>query len=143
MEQLPDSISQLKELVELTLSSCKNLRKIPEKIGNMKGSRTVHASFTALEQLPDTFGNLINLERLDLSFCQKLRNLPNSICESKLLKELDLFSCSKLDRLPEKLGEMQCLERLYASYTTIEQVPDSVGLLSRLILTDDGQIQKH
>ena len=37
IEELPDSITQLKELVPMNLDGCKMLRKLPQQIGNMKG----------------------------------------------------------------------------------------------------------
>ncbi|KAL8128051.1 hypothetical protein AgCh_014844 [Apium graveolens] len=130
-EDLPDSVTQLKGLEKLKLDGCKKLKKLPEQIGNMEGSRTFFASYTAIEQLPDSFVGLINLEILNLSRCKNLRNLPNSLWKLKLLQVLDLRWCSKLELLPYKLEKMQRLEELYASGTAIEEVPDSLGLLSR------------
>ncbi|XP_074380975.1 disease resistance protein Roq1-like isoform X1 [Apium graveolens] len=132
IEELPDSITQLKKLVWLKLDGCKKLKKLPERIGNMEGLRTFLAGGTAIEQLPDSFGDLINLELLDLSCCENLRYLPNSVCKLKLLRVLNLRWCSKLKRLPDKLEMMQFLEQLSATGTAIEEVPDSIGLLSRL-----------
>ncbi|KAL8128294.1 hypothetical protein AgCh_015033 [Apium graveolens] len=132
IEKLPDSITQLKGLIKLNLYGCKKLRKLPQDIGNMEGLEYFDACFSVIEQLPDSFGGLVNLVVLDLSLCRKLRNLPNSICKLKLLKQVDLGGCSNLEQLPEQLGKMQCLETLSASYTAIEQVPDSIELLGRL-----------
>ncbi|XP_074380950.1 disease resistance protein Roq1-like isoform X1 [Apium graveolens] len=132
IEELPDSITQLKKLALLKLDGCKKLKKLPEQIGNMEGLRTFRASYTAIEQLPDSFGDLINLEILDLIGCENLWYLPNSLWKLKLLQVLNLRWCSKLKRLPDKLEKMQCLQQLDASGTDIEEVPDSIGLLSRL-----------
>ncbi|XP_074380970.1 disease resistance protein RUN1-like isoform X5 [Apium graveolens] len=132
IEELPDSITQLKELVYLKLDGCKKLRKLPEQIGNMEGLKTLRASYTAIEQLSNSFGSLINLERLNLECCKNLQNLPNSIWKLKLLRVLDLGLCSKLERLPNELEKMQCLEELDASSTAIKEVLDSIGQLSRL-----------
>ncbi|KAL8128278.1 hypothetical protein AgCh_015017 [Apium graveolens] len=129
IEKLPDSITQLKGLVRLELGGCKKLRKLPQDIGNMQGLQYFDAGESAIEQLPDSFGGLVNLVELSLFDCKKLRNLPNSICKLKLLKQLYLEHCSNLEQLPEQLGKMQCLEYLNTSYTAIEQVPDSIGLL--------------
>ncbi|KAL1822028.1 hypothetical protein ACET3Z_008806 [Daucus carota] len=142
IEVLPDSITQLKELVRLKLSSCRKLVKLPEQIGNMKGLRTFIAGYSAIEQLPDSFVSLITLEILVLRYCQNLRNLPNDIWMLKKLKKLDLGSCSKLERLPDELGEMQLLEQLYASNTAIEQVPNSVELLTRLQVLSLAECKK-
>ncbi|XP_074343260.1 uncharacterized protein LOC141682461 [Apium graveolens] len=130
--ELPDSITQLKELVYLKLDGCKKLKKLPEQFGNMVGLRIFCAVFSAIEQLPDSSVGLINLESLDLKGCKNLRNLPNSLWKLESLRVLDLGMCSKLKRLPNELEKMQCLEELNASSTGIEEVPDSVGLLSRL-----------
>ncbi|KAL8128289.1 hypothetical protein AgCh_015028 [Apium graveolens] len=127
--QLRNFRTQLKGLVRLELGGCKKLRKLPQDIGNMQGLQYFDAGESAIEQLPDSFGGLVNLVELSLFDCKKLRNLPNSICKLKLLKQLYLEHCSNLEQLPEQLGKMQCLEYLNASYTAIEQVPDSIGLL--------------
>ncbi|XP_074380964.1 TMV resistance protein N-like [Apium graveolens] len=136
IKELPDSITQLKELVHLKLEGCEKLKKLPEQIGNIVGLRIFRASFSAIEQLPDSFAGLVNLEILDLRGCKNLRNLPNSIWKLKLLQILDLGYCSKLKRLPNELEKMQCLEELNASYTDIEEVPDSIGRLSTLRVLD-------
>lgn len=55
----------------------------------------------------------------------------------KLPKKLNLYCCSKLEQLPEELGKkMQSLEVLKAYSTAIEELPDSVGQLSRLQVLD-------
>ncbi|KAL8101589.1 hypothetical protein AgCh_033477 [Apium graveolens] len=108
----------------------------------MEGLEIFSAAYTAIEKLPDSFVGLINLVELYLTKCKKLRNLPNSIWKLKLLKELYLDKCSNLEQLPEQLEKMQCVEYLSASCTGIEQVPDSIGLLSRLRVLDFKDCQK-
>ncbi|KAL8128036.1 hypothetical protein AgCh_014829 [Apium graveolens] len=129
---LPDSITQLKELVYLKLDGCKKLKKLPKQFGNMVGLRIFCAVFSAIEQLPDSSVGLINLESLDLKGCKNLRNLPNSLWKLESLRVLDLGMCSKLKRLPDELEKMQCLEELNASSTGIEEVNTSSSLSIKL-----------
>ncbi|KAL8128282.1 hypothetical protein AgCh_015021 [Apium graveolens] len=126
----------------LQIIGCRKLRKLPQDIGIMEGLEIFVACFSAIEQLPDSFGGLVNLVQLGLSYCKKLRNLPNSICNLKLLKQLDVTNCSNLEQLPEQLGKMQYLDLLDASYTAIEQVPDSIGLLGSLRMLFFGDCKK-
>ncbi|XP_074380495.1 uncharacterized protein LOC141721458 isoform X2 [Apium graveolens] len=142
IEKLPDSITQLKELYFLNLVGCEKLGKLPEQIGNMEGLRTFRASSTAIEQLPDSFAGLINMEILDLSGCKNLRYLPNSLWKLKSLQVLDLNMCLKLKQLPHKLEKMQFLEELYAARTAIEEVLDTIGLLSRLRILEVSRCNK-
>ena len=79
-------------LVNLDLSHCSNLQKLPE-----------------------VQGNLYSLEYLNLAFCKKLESLPENLCNLKYLKTLNVIGCSKLGRLPESLGSLECLEKLCAS----------------------------
>ncbi|WOG90624.1 hypothetical protein DCAR_0309868 [Daucus carota subsp. sativus] len=132
IEQVPDSIGHLKDLVDLRLDKCKNLRKLPEQIGNMESLKFFDASSSAIEHLPDTFACLVNLVTLHLGSCENLTSLPNSLWKLKVLRTLYLSCSPKLEQLPEQLGKMQCLERLFATGTAIEELPDSIGLLSRL-----------
>uniref|UniRef100_A0A175YI21 Disease resistance R13L4/SHOC-2-like LRR domain-containing protein n=1 Tax=Daucus carota subsp. sativus TaxID=79200 RepID=A0A175YI21_DAUCS len=118
IEQLPDSIAQLKKLVDLNLSYCEKLRKLPEQFGNMEGLEELQAYGSGIEQLPDSFSNLLKLRSLNLSYC------------------------SELKRLPEQLGKMQCLEFLYASDTAIEELPDSIGSLPGIRMLDFNECNK-
>ncbi|KAL1822026.1 hypothetical protein ACET3Z_008804 [Daucus carota] len=89
IEQLPDSIVHLIELVELKLISCKKLRRLPELLGwsnclrnwgeKMQSLEVLRAYSTAIEELPDSVGQLSRLQVLDLSLCTKLKILPHSI----------------------------------------------------------------
>ncbi|XP_074380954.1 disease resistance protein Roq1-like [Apium graveolens] len=122
IEELPDSITQLKKLFYLKLDGCKKLKKLPEQIGNMEGLRAFLASGTAIEQLPDSFGDLINLEILDLRCCENLRYLPNSVCKLKLLRVLNLYMCSKLKRLPDSVWNLPSLTQLYIFQTDMGRI---------------------
>ncbi|XP_074380754.1 disease resistance protein RPV1-like [Apium graveolens] len=143
IEELPDSIAHLKKLVKLDLYQCKKLRKLPENFGNMEGLREFDASYSAIELLPDSFISLSNLVNLTLYCCKNLTSLPNgSTWNLNSLEYLNLQYCSKLKRLSDQLGDMQCLKVLDASFSAIEELPDSIGQLSVLQDLNVGSCKK-
>ncbi|KAL8128297.1 hypothetical protein AgCh_015036 [Apium graveolens] len=62
IEQLPDSITRLREVEELKLSGCKKLRRLPEHIGNIEFLRIFDANCSGIEQLPESFGKTGNID---------------------------------------------------------------------------------
>lgn len=156
IEKLPDSIVDLKRLDKLKLNGCYMLKMLPKHFGSMESLRTFDASQSALRKLPVSFGalnnlvelnmtschdlrklpysfgRLINLEHLRLYGCVNLSSLPHSIWKLKSLRVLNMELCFRLERLPKHLGKMQCLEELNAHFTGIKELPDSIGLLSKL-----------
>ncbi|XVF78202.1 hypothetical protein PTKIN_Ptkin14bG0111300 [Pterospermum kingtungense] len=50
------------------------------------------------------------------------------------LETLILSGCSNLQSFPEIDGEMKCLVELYLDGTSIEEIPSSIGYLSKLVM---------
>ncbi|KAK3417769.1 hypothetical protein EUGRSUZ_H03723 [Eucalyptus grandis] len=73
-----------------------------------------------------------NLEHLILSGCESLIEIDGSICQLKRLIFLDVSNCWNLQRLPETVGNWDSLTKLDISHTSIEEVPDSIGMLKNL-----------
>ena len=152
---LPDWISELKSLTELTLDWNNNLLTLPDCIGDLKGLVTLNICRSAIEKLPDSIGNLESLTTLTLDNNENLKTLPDSIGNLKNLNKLDLkylpiknlpdsignlknlqefiISDSSLEKLPDSIGDLQSLIKLSLSYNkNLEQLPDSIGNLSTL-----------
>ncbi|KAL1803640.1 hypothetical protein ACET3Z_032287 [Daucus carota] len=94
IEELPDSIVELKKLVYLNLSWCEKLRKLPEQFGNMEGLKTFDAAESAIEQLPDSFSNLLNLVHLNLRKfrdCTNLQDFP----DLSMLRDLEQLEVTR------------------------------------------------
>nr|GMD63841.1 TMV resistance protein N-like [Ipomoea batatas] len=155
IQELPSSISLLKNLVSLNLKHCVNLKRLPESIhleklkimilsGCLKLENfpeiaapmacllDVHAKATAIREVPSSIERLTNLRLIDVSNCKHLASLPSSICKLKCAKVVILSGCSKFEKLPDELGEMECLEELYCDKTAIQELPSSISLLKKL-----------
>lgn len=76
---LPDSITELRHLTQLSVSHSRHIRELPENIGDMQGLQTLVLKGNAkLARLPDSVGDLSNLHTLDLEGTA-LQALPQSL----------------------------------------------------------------
>ncbi|KAK8553048.1 hypothetical protein V6N13_055825 [Hibiscus sabdariffa] len=142
-----DDHQDLVNLMEIDVSFCKNLRKIPNLLGAINLKTLDCSGCNSLVELP-CLDHLASLENLQLSGCRKLRKIPTllgainlktldcSRCESLVelpclshltsLKDLDLEDCYKLKKFPELPNNFSSLD---LSDTEIEEVPDSIERL--------------
>lgn len=129
LESFPTGIN-LRSLKTLYLSGCSNLRKCPE-IG--KNIVYLNLNETAIEELPESIGHLSDLIALNLKDCKQIRHLPRSMRLLKSLVIIDLSGCSNIIRFPDVATR---IEYLYLGETAIEELPSSIGCLSRLSRLD-------
>ncbi len=88
-------------MAELDLSSCSQLRCLPDTIVDLSQLKTLRLfECHKLENLPVEFKRLRNLVELDLSSCSQLWCLPDIIMDLSQLKTLELSKCDKLEDLP-------------------------------------------
>ncbi|KAF2297085.1 hypothetical protein GH714_016695 [Hevea brasiliensis] len=129
LETFP-SVINLRSLKTLNFSDCSNLMKCPEIAKNIV---YVNLKGTAIEELPKSTGHLSDLITLDLKDYKRISNLLESICLLKSLVTINLSGCSDITRIPNVSGKVRFL---YLSETTIEEIPSSIGSLSRLSCLD-------
>ncbi|KAJ9687193.1 hypothetical protein PVL29_015874 [Vitis rotundifolia] len=132
LESLPSCIFKLKSLKTLILSSCLRLKKLPEIQENMESLKELFLDDTGLRELPSSIEHLNGLVLLKLKNCKRLASLPESICKLTSLQTLTLSGCSELKRLPDDMGSLQCLLKLKANGSGIQEVPSSITLLTKL-----------
>ncbi|KAJ9687371.1 hypothetical protein PVL29_016026 [Vitis rotundifolia] len=132
LASLPVSIFKLKSLETLTISNCLRLKKLPEIRENMESLKRLFLDDTGLRALPSSIEHLNGLVLLKLKNCKKLASLPESICKLTSLQTLTLSGCSELKKLPDDMGSLQCLVKLKANGTGIQEVPTSFTLLTNL-----------
>ncbi|GJP42817.1 hypothetical protein CLOM_g2340 [Closterium sp. NIES-68] len=153
---LPDSLSDLSNLQELSLEGCSDLTSVPDAVGHLLKLRAFHIvdnGFRALElpayltllfsleelevgvhlrQLPEDFGNLINLRRMELR-CPELTHLPSSLPQLSLLERLVISGGQQMVSLPETIGQLPALRELRIScLSNLQTLPDSIGQLQQL-----------
>ncbi|CAK7328809.1 unnamed protein product [Dovyalis caffra] len=150
IQELPQSIGDLSELVALNLNNCKRLGNLPENIFLMKSllvadisgcssisrfpdfSRNVRYLYlhgTAIEEIPSSIDGLRELISLDLSGCNRLKNLPSTISKLGCLEKLDLSGCSSIAEFPKVSRNIR---ELYLDGTAIREIPSSIECLSEL-----------
>ncbi|KAJ9687367.1 hypothetical protein PVL29_016023 [Vitis rotundifolia] len=132
LESLPSCIFKLKSLKTLTISNCSRLKKLPEIQENMGSLKELFLDDTGLRELPSSIEHLNGLVLLKLKNCKRLASLPESICKLTSLQTLTLSGCSELKKLPDDMGSLQCLVKLEANGTGIQEVPTSCTLLTNL-----------
>ncbi|KAK3424694.1 hypothetical protein EUGRSUZ_F01468, partial [Eucalyptus grandis] len=76
---LPDCIGKLKSLLVLKLENME-ITELPSSIGNLKRLEILYLNRTAIKELPRAIGMLENLKELSARFCQNLeRDIPSEI----------------------------------------------------------------
>ncbi|KAE9613019.1 hypothetical protein Lal_00027587 [Lupinus albus] len=86
---LPETqeFAKLENLEVLRLSSCSDLKEMPEYVGDLHSLRCLDISdCISLDKLPKDIGDLHNLEKLYLKGCSGLSELPYSVMKFKHLK---------------------------------------------------------
>ncbi|XP_010559029.2 PREDICTED: probable WRKY transcription factor 19 [Tarenaya hassleriana] len=142
LEKLPDTLSNLESLEDLTLSESRNIKRLPALPRKIK---LLDFDGVGVVELSPSIGSLHMLSRLDLRCCGNLMFLPSDIWKMQSLKSLSLSDCSKLEEIPEVL-ESTYLESLELpefcrrqqppsptlSRTAIRELPSSIERLLKL-----------
>jgi len=106
---IQELISNFKFLRVLSLSSCQNIKVVPDGIGNLIHLRSVDLSNTHIETLPDSMCLLCNLLVLKLNYCLNLEELPSTLHELTNLRCLELLGTT-LRKAPVLLGKLKNLQ---------------------------------
>ncbi|XP_060674213.1 disease resistance protein RPS6-like [Ziziphus jujuba] len=154
IEELPDSIENIKRLRHLSLKYCKRLKSLPQSIWKLKyleklivpGCPNLQGKFpeirdimecldeidlggTGIEELPESIENLTALTTLNLGSCPQIKFLPNSLCKLSSLVTLNLKECSSLEELPcLPLGLVKLNINYCESLKSIQQFPSSLSM---------------
>ncbi|KAG2667219.1 hypothetical protein I3760_15G102800 [Carya illinoinensis] len=125
------SFIKFKNLTNMDFSDCNFLTKVPDvsNIPNLK--QLIAKNCTNLAEVHDSVGSLGNLFFLDFWGCSNLKILPRSL-KLRSLCALCLYGCSSLRSFPEIGYEMNSLTYLNLSGTAVEELPLSIGNLTKL-----------
>ncbi|KAH9679671.1 ADP-ribosyl cyclase/cyclic ADP-ribose hydrolase [Citrus sinensis] len=130
--QVLNENTNLAVLKRLNLSYSKQLFEIPDLSLALNLEQLNLEGCTSLFEIHSSIQHLNKLVILNLGLCTSLKSLPTGI-NLDSLKELYLGGCSNLKRFPE----ISCnIEDLDLKETAIEELPSSIGNLSRLVDLD-------
>lgn len=110
--------------------SGRNLKILPESIGQLTQLHILNLSDNQLTQLPDRLGQLTQLRRLDL-WNNQLRELPDSIGQLTQLEYLDISNNQLMD-VPEPIGQLRQLQGLSLLENQLTQLPEFIKQLTQL-----------
>jgi Leucine-rich repeat (LRR) protein len=129
VQELPASIGNLRELQVANLR-CNPIPYLPESFSNLTQLRCLELWGLSqdydrdLKELPEWIGNFIALEFLCIRNTNVLR-LPESLAQCTALRHLDL-SQTGIAELPEWVAGFSDLEHLDIAYTKIKTIPQAL-----------------
>ncbi|XP_026459000.1 putative disease resistance protein RGA3 [Papaver somniferum] len=127
------SVNSLYNLQTLVLNRCTSLSKLPEGTGSMRSLRHLDISYTGIKVLPISVTSLQNLRTLDVSNCTNFEGLPENVEALKDLRSLNL-SHTGIKILPTSVASLQNLRALDVSNcTNFEGLPENIGSLKDLL----------
>jgi len=125
--EIERSICELKRLVSLDASNCRNLQRLPEVLdGDLVRLEDLSLNYCKLlERLPDSIGNLESLIELHI-FGIGIKELPDSIRNLKNLKVVNM-SYSRISKIPEALWTIETLEEIEYQYSIYRGIHMKIG----------------
>jgi flagellar motor component MotA len=122
---VPEWIGEFRFLTKLSLFGNKNLKTLPDSIGNLKNLDKLEIRHSPIRTLPDSMGNLKNLTRLYLDDLL-IKEMPEWIGGFRSLTVLSLRENKVLRKLPASIGSLKNLIDLNLGYSPIKKLPDSI-----------------
>ncbi|KAJ9675805.1 hypothetical protein PVL29_024648 [Vitis rotundifolia] len=136
LKQLWESDEPLEMLNTIRVSFSQHLMEIPDfSVLAPNLEKLILDGCSSLLEIHPSIGKLSKLIVLSLKSCKKLSSFP-SIINMEALKILNFSGCSELKKFPDIQGNMEHLLELYLASTAIEELPSSIGYLTRLVLLD-------
>ncbi|GLT84554.1 hypothetical protein SLE2022_027780 [Rubroshorea leprosula] len=133
LEKLPEEHEWRENLLKVSLMR-NHITEIPSSIPSPKCPvlTTLLLSNNEISTIPEAFfQHMLGLKILDLSCNDKLCRLPSSISKLEKLTTLLLCECYSLREVPA-LSNLVGLKKLDLSWTSIEELPQGLNMLTNL-----------
>ncbi|KAJ7982361.1 Disease resistance protein [Quillaja saponaria] len=111
-----DLLSTKKCLRSLSLSYYCTIEELPDSIGNLKYLRYLNLSCTRIRRLPESTCLLYNLQTLKLNECKSLEELPKDMHKLVNLRHVNFVGAYKVNKTPTQLGKLKNLQTLTSFY---------------------------
>jgi Leucine-rich repeat (LRR) protein len=125
--ELPDYIGTFTRLEELSVWGAgpdydRELKVVPDWIGNLASLSTLDLTHTKITTLPDTLAKCVSLKTLKLGM-SAIKEVPECVRHLPLLEHLDL-GVTKISELPLWLENIKTLKYLDIWHTEIKTIPE-------------------
>ncbi|KAM0909221.1 hypothetical protein ACQ4PT_014940 [Festuca glaucescens] len=131
-------ISNLKDLIGLTLEGYRSSKMIPPSIGNLTNLKSLEiANCDFFGQIPPSVGNLTKLTSLRISGCAFSGTIPSSIGNLKKLRSLEISFSDLSGPITTDIGHLSRLTVLVLAGCRFSgRIPSTIVNLTRLIYVD-------
>ncbi|GLU24209.1 hypothetical protein SLE2022_401610 [Rubroshorea leprosula] len=133
LEKLPEEDEWREDLLKVSLMK-NHITEIPSSMPPPKCPMltTLLLSNNRIITIPEAFfEHMLGLKILDLSWNKELSRLPSSVSKLEKLTTLLLKGCNSLREVPS-LSNLVGLKKLDLSWTSIEQLPQGLNMLTNL-----------
>ncbi|GLT95993.1 hypothetical protein SLE2022_136440 [Rubroshorea leprosula] len=133
LEKLPEEDEWREDLLKVSLMK-NHITEIPSSMLPPKCPMltTLLLSNNKISTIPEAFfEHMLGLKILDLSDNPELSRLPSSVSKSEKLTTLLLYGCESLIEVPF-LSNLVGLKKLDLSWTSIEELPQGLNMLTNL-----------
>jgi len=133
VEQLPEDMSGLKKLTDLTATE-NQLRYVPPSIQFCEQLTILKLDDNQLESLPETIGSCTELTELIIK-SNMLSSLPKSITKLTKLTHFNVDS-NRLTHLPDDIGRLERLTLLSLRSNDLTKLPNGLGDIKGMQVLD-------
>ncbi len=129
LREIPEGVGELPYLEYLDVS-LHAVQAVPKFIKNLKKLKILKLSSNKIATVAEEIGELVLLESFDLND-NLIKEIPTSIGNLVKLKYLKLAG-NEISHLPKSIGHLSSLELLQLNSNKLKKLPDSIGDLQSL-----------